>query len=137
MGDRNELQKVADASASAGTPGSYAHSIGWVNFAMQKLGVGLSGRQQENMHSSMSLVDSGRMTNAQASAREGRYFAGDAVNPELPPRDRLGAVSGVLANSLLGPAFHYQTDLNNYNMGRGLSKEVRAMMHAHSSGDNF
>lgn len=136
-GNREVLQGAADSAAASGTPGSYAHSIGWVNFAMNKLGVGLSSRQEANMRSSMNAVDAGQMTNAQASAREGRYFLSDALNPGLSRTDRAGALTGVVANMLFGPAYHAQTDQNNYHMGKGQSKEVRTMMHAHTASDPF
>lgn len=137
MGNRGVLQSAVESSTSSGTPGAYAHSLGWVNFAMQKLGVGLSGRQLTNMLANIKAVDAGLMTNAQASAGEGIGFIGDVLNRGLPNKDRAGALMGVIANSLFGSAFHFHADLNNYNKGIVQGAEVRMMMHAHVSGDVF
>lgn len=134
-GDRALLQKAADASDAVTTPGSYAYNISWVNFAMNRFGVGLTRRQESSIRQNMNEVDSGNMTNAEASWSEGRGFLRDSMNPSLPPRDRLGAGVGAFANLVFGAAFHSSTDVHNLNKGINQSKGTRVAMHSFVSGD--
>ncbi|UXY16046.1 hypothetical protein N8I74_03215 [Chitiniphilus purpureus] len=134
---RQRLQTLSTNNPTSSTPGSYAHSISWVNPIMQRMNIPLSGGQYRNMTNSMSEISRGSMLNSQASAREGRHFFRDMFNPNLNMRGRVGAGIGFVANTVFGPAFHYNTDLNNYQMNRGQSREMRMAMHHHVAGDLF
>jgi hypothetical protein len=136
-GRRNQLGQQARSSSSFSTPGSYPHSIDWVNTAMQHRGVGLSQPQFQNMSNSINQINRGAMGHAQASAREARVFARDVANPILPRRDRAYAALGVVANGVFGPAYHASTDISNYHMGRNQSPDVRRMMAFHLAGSLF
>lgn len=89
------------------------------------------------MCTNMGRVDAGELTNSEASMAEGKGFLKDVANSNFSGKDRLASLAGVVANMGFGPAFHYPTDQYNYLRNKGQSPEVRAMMHAHTSGDTF
>lgn len=129
MANRDTLAQRVSQSPYANTPGSYPNTVGLVNDALKKGGVGLSDSSLANIQTNMDNVDSGSMANAQASQRESGSFAKDAMNAQLPLKDRLTAAAGAFINGTLGPAYLAERDVATYVAGgSNANAEQRAMM---------
>jgi len=127
--NRDTLDRRVSQSPYSGDAGSYPDTVGIVNEALKRGNVGLSDGSLTNIQKNMDRVDDGDLTHAQASSRESRAFARDAMNRELPVRDRFAALAGAFINATAGPAYLAEKDVSEYlKNGTGARTETKAVM---------
>lgn len=129
LDNRANLDQRSSRSPYAGEPGSYPDTVSVVNAALKRTGIGLSPDSLATIKNNMDQVDDGSLTHAQASSRESRTFAQDALNGNLPTGDRLMAMAGALINATVGPAYMAEKDVAQHVKGRSnSSSETKVVM---------
>jgi hypothetical protein len=134
--NRATLDQRTAQSPYSGSPGSYPQTVSVVNAALKRGGIGLSSHSLATIKSNLDQVDKGNLTHAQASSREFKTFAKDALNPKLPFKDRFTAAVGSAVNATLGPAYMAEKDVSEHvKGGPNTSSEKRVVVNGMMTND--